>query len=115
MKVMNYWGNLVKEGAVAVDDDFKADWGHHIGNDRYAAMVGAGWSPTYMVDAYLPAGSTPGLGRDPDAAMDRGWPCGGELGRVHQRGDQGLPVQPGKRRRPLCRLHQQLQERPGHR
>jgi multiple sugar transport system substrate-binding protein len=58
MKVMNYWGNLVKEGAVAVDDDFSADWGHHIGADRYAAMVGAGWSPTYMVDAYLPAGST---------------------------------------------------------
>ena len=58
LKVMNFWGSLVKEGAVAVDNDFTADWGHHIGADRYAAMVGAGWSPTYMVDAYLPAGST---------------------------------------------------------
>jgi multiple sugar transport system substrate-binding protein len=57
-KVMNFWGSLVKEGAVAVDPDFSADWGHHIGADRYAAMIGAGWSPTYMVDAYLPAGST---------------------------------------------------------
>jgi len=57
-KVMQYWGKLVSEGAVAVDQDFEADWGHHIGEDRYAAMVGAGWSPSYMVDAYLPAGST---------------------------------------------------------
>lgn len=57
-RVMQFWGNLVSEGAVAVDQDFQADWGHHIGQDRYAAMVGAGWSPTYMVDAYLPAGST---------------------------------------------------------
>jgi len=56
-KVINFWGKLVKEGAIAVDDDFTADWGHHIGTDRYAAMVGAGWSPTYMVDAYLPTGS----------------------------------------------------------
>jgi multiple sugar transport system substrate-binding protein len=56
-KVMEYWGKLVTEGAVAVDQDFEADWGHHIGQDRYVAMVGAGWSPTYMVDAYLPAGS----------------------------------------------------------
>jgi multiple sugar transport system substrate-binding protein len=57
-KVMQYWGTLVSEGAVAVDQDFEADWGHHIGADKYAAMVGAGWSPSYMVDAYLPAGST---------------------------------------------------------
>jgi multiple sugar transport system substrate-binding protein len=57
-QVMQFWGKLVSEGAVAVDQDFEADWGHHIGEDRYAAMVGAGWSPTYMVDAYLPAGST---------------------------------------------------------
>jgi multiple sugar transport system substrate-binding protein len=57
-QVMQYWGKLVSEGAVAVDQDFAADWGHHVGEDRYAAMVGAGWSPTYMVDAYLPAGST---------------------------------------------------------
>lgn len=56
-KVMQFWGNLVTEGAVKVDQDFQADWGHHIGQDAYAAMVGAGWSPTYMVDAYLPAGS----------------------------------------------------------
>jgi multiple sugar transport system substrate-binding protein len=56
-KVMEFWGKLVSEGAVAVDQDFEADWGHHIGQDRYVAMVGAGWSPTYMVDAYLPAAS----------------------------------------------------------
>ncbi len=57
-KVLNFWGNLVKKGAVAVDSDFTADWGHHIAQGRYAAIVGAGWSPTYMVDAYLPKGST---------------------------------------------------------
>jgi multiple sugar transport system substrate-binding protein len=56
-KVMQFWGSLVSEGALAVDQDFEADWGHHIGDDEYAAMVGAGWSPTYMVDAYLPSGS----------------------------------------------------------
>ncbi|HTW07457.1 MAG TPA: hypothetical protein VME46_08105 [Acidimicrobiales bacterium] len=57
-KVMEFWGKLVQEGAVAVDQDFEADWGHHIGEDRYVSMVGAGWSPTYMVDAYLPANTT---------------------------------------------------------
>ena len=56
-QVMRFWGNLVHSGVVAVDQDFQAAWGHHIGQDRYVAMVGAGWSPTYMVDAYLPAGS----------------------------------------------------------
>jgi multiple sugar transport system substrate-binding protein len=57
-KVMQFWGKLVQEGAVAVDQDFEAAWGHHIGTDKYVAMIGAGWSPTYMVDAYLPKGST---------------------------------------------------------
>jgi multiple sugar transport system substrate-binding protein len=57
-QVMEYWGKLVQEGAVAIDQDFEADWGHHISDDRYVAMVGAGWSPTYMVDAYLPSNST---------------------------------------------------------
>ena len=33
-------------------------------------MIGAGWSPTYMVDAYLPSRVHPAVGRDPDAAMD---------------------------------------------
>lgn len=57
-KVMQYWGNLVTSGAVAIDQDFEADWSHHIGADKYVAMVGAGWSPTYDVAAYLPKGST---------------------------------------------------------
>ena len=69
-KVMEYWGKLVTEGAVAVDQDFEADWGHHIGEDKYAAMVGAGWSPTYMVDAYLPSRLDPAVGDHPDAAVD---------------------------------------------
>jgi multiple sugar transport system substrate-binding protein len=51
-KVLNFWGNLAKEGAVKIDNDFTADWGHHISQDYYAAMVGAGWSPTYMVATY---------------------------------------------------------------
>ena len=57
-KVMQFWGNLVTEGAVKVDQDFEADWTHHVAQDDYVAMVGAGWSPTYMVDAYLPVNST---------------------------------------------------------
>ncbi|MBO0834216.1 MAG: extracellular solute-binding protein [Actinobacteria bacterium] len=57
-KVMQYWGNLVTEGAVKVDQDFQAAWTHHIAQDNYVAMIGAGWSPTYMVDAYLPTNST---------------------------------------------------------
>jgi multiple sugar transport system substrate-binding protein len=57
-KVMNYWGTLIKEGAVAVDPDFSADWSHHIAEGRYVAMVGAGWSPTYEVAVNLPKGST---------------------------------------------------------
>jgi multiple sugar transport system substrate-binding protein len=57
-KVINFWGNLVKEGAVKVDNDFQADWGHHISDDYYAAMVGAGWSPTYMVATYQSPKST---------------------------------------------------------
>jgi multiple sugar transport system substrate-binding protein len=57
-KVMTFWGKLVQEGAVAVDQDFEPAWSHHIAEDRYAAMIGAAWSPTYEVDAYLPANST---------------------------------------------------------
>jgi multiple sugar transport system substrate-binding protein len=52
-QVVNFWGNLVNEKAIAVDDDFTADWGHHIASDEYASFVGAAWSPTYEVDEYL--------------------------------------------------------------
>jgi multiple sugar transport system substrate-binding protein len=52
-KVINYWGTLVDEKAVAIDDDFTADWGHHIADDLYAAYVGAAWGPTYEIDEYL--------------------------------------------------------------
>jgi multiple sugar transport system substrate-binding protein len=52
-KVLNYWGKLVDEKAIPVDNDFTADWGHHIANDMYASYVGAAWGPTYEVDTYL--------------------------------------------------------------
>ncbi len=52
-KVLNYWGKLVDEKAIATDDDFTADWGHHIANDLYASYVGAAWGPTYEVNEYL--------------------------------------------------------------
>ena len=54
-KVINYWGKLVDEHAIATDNDFQVDWGHHIANDMYASYVGAAWGPTYEVDAYLTA------------------------------------------------------------
>jgi multiple sugar transport system substrate-binding protein len=57
-KVVNLWGNLVRKGAIAVDNDFTADWGHHVADGRYAAMVGGAWSPTYQVDSYLPVNSS---------------------------------------------------------
>jgi multiple sugar transport system substrate-binding protein len=52
-KVLNYWGKLVDSKAVASENDFTADWGHHIADDMYAAYLGAAWSPTYEVDVYL--------------------------------------------------------------
>ena len=52
-KVLNYWGKLVDEKAVATENDFEADWGHHIASDMYASYVGAAWGPTYEVDEYL--------------------------------------------------------------
>jgi multiple sugar transport system substrate-binding protein len=52
-QVLGYWGKLVDEHAIATDNDFEADWGHHIADDMYAAYVGAAWSPTYEVDEYL--------------------------------------------------------------
>ena len=111
-KVMQFWGNLVTEGAAAVDQDFQADWGHHIGQDEYAAMVGAGWSPTYMVDAYLPA-LVAAVGHHADAAMDGGRPRGSQLGRFDQRRDEGLPGQPGEGRGDVRYLHQHLVEQLG--
>jgi multiple sugar transport system substrate-binding protein len=52
-KVLNYWGKLVDQTAVATENDFQADWGHHIANDMYAAYIGAAWGPTYEIDEYL--------------------------------------------------------------
>jgi multiple sugar transport system substrate-binding protein len=52
-KVLSYWGKLVDSHAIATDNDFQVDWGHHIANDMYASYVGAAWGPTYEVDAYL--------------------------------------------------------------
>ena len=43
----------MNEKAIPTDDDFTADWGHHIANDEYASYVGAAWGPTYEVDEYL--------------------------------------------------------------
>jgi multiple sugar transport system substrate-binding protein len=52
-KVLAYWGKLVSEKAVAVENDFQSEWGHHIGAGMYAAYIGAAWSPTYEIDEYL--------------------------------------------------------------
>jgi len=57
-EVLGFWGKLINEGAIAADQDFTADWGHRISTDRYAAIIGAAWSPTAEVVSYLPAGST---------------------------------------------------------
>lgn len=55
-KVMEYWGKLIKEGAIPAANDFTSSWEHQIATDKYVSFIGAAWSPTYEVDAYL--GST---------------------------------------------------------
>jgi multiple sugar transport system substrate-binding protein len=56
-KVMEYWGKLVKEGAVPTADDFESSWEHNIATDKYVAFLGAAWSPTFEVASYLPPSS----------------------------------------------------------
>jgi multiple sugar transport system substrate-binding protein len=52
-KVLQYWYNLVKAGAVADSSDYTPAWETQIGDGDFASYMLAAWSPTYEVDEYL--------------------------------------------------------------
>lgn len=56
-KVINYWGNLIKKGAIPESTDFAPAWESQIGKGMYASYLSAAWSPTYEIDEYVKAGS----------------------------------------------------------
>jgi multiple sugar transport system substrate-binding protein len=56
-KVMTYWGNLIKQGDIAVQSDFTPAWQHSIATGQYAAYVGPDWFPSAVLVPYVKAGS----------------------------------------------------------
>lgn len=56
-KVTNFWAKLVKKGLAPVDNDFTTDWTHHVALDKYAAMAGAAWGPSYIISQNLSVNS----------------------------------------------------------
>ncbi len=52
-KVIGYWANLIKEGAVPAVSDFTTEWEHQVASDDYAAYLSAAWAPTYVLDPYM--------------------------------------------------------------
>lgn len=52
-KIMNYWGDLIKQGYVKAANDFTPEWGADIGSGKYAAMIGCTWSPLYEIAPYI--------------------------------------------------------------
>lgn len=55
-QVMNYWGNLIKEQAILPDEDWTPSWQHSLAKGQFATVLGASWSPDYMVEPYVPKG-----------------------------------------------------------
>lgn len=52
-KVMNYWGALIKAGAVQPASDWTPSWEASIGKGVYASLIGAAWSPAYEFGPYV--------------------------------------------------------------
>lgn len=50
-KVLNFWGNLVKQGLVSKDDGFTSDYVTNLGKGKYATWPSAAWTPGYMTGA----------------------------------------------------------------
>lgn len=55
--VMNYWGNLIKEGAINVQGDFTPAWQNSIASGTYATYLGADWFPSAVLVPYVKKGS----------------------------------------------------------
>lgn len=53
-RVMNYWGNLIKEGYVKVSNDFTPTWNHEVGSGMYGSFPAAAWGPKYQLQPALP-------------------------------------------------------------
>ncbi|MCL6631322.1 MAG: extracellular solute-binding protein [Alicyclobacillus herbarius] len=52
-KVMNFWGKLIAQGAIQATNDWTPQWESEIGQGVYASVIGAAWSPTYMIEPYV--------------------------------------------------------------
>lgn len=50
-KVLDYWGNLIKQGLVSKDDGFTTDYVANLGKGKYATWPSAAWTPGYMTGA----------------------------------------------------------------
>jgi multiple sugar transport system substrate-binding protein len=47
-KVAEYWGGLIREGAVSTDADFTDQWYQGLANGRYATWLTAAWGPLFL-------------------------------------------------------------------
>ena len=48
LRVINYWGDLVKAGAVQTQADFTTSWYTALSNGTLASWVSAGWGPVFL-------------------------------------------------------------------
>jgi multiple sugar transport system substrate-binding protein len=51
-RVTKYWAGLIKEGVVDATQDWTPSWQHEVGQGPYASLVGATWTPDYMVHPF---------------------------------------------------------------
>jgi multiple sugar transport system substrate-binding protein len=55
--VMNYWGDLIKEGAINVQGDFTPAWQNSIAAGTYASYLGSDWFPSAVLVPYIKKGA----------------------------------------------------------
>jgi multiple sugar transport system substrate-binding protein len=71
VQVANFWGNLIKQGALDTEADFATDWYGGLSNGTIASWITAAWAPTDLASS---ASKTTGLWR---AAPLPQWTAGG--------------------------------------
>ncbi|MCL6443959.1 MAG: sugar ABC transporter substrate-binding protein [Alicyclobacillus sp.] len=54
LKVLNYWSNLVNEGAVQAGVDFSTSWNESFAKGKFATYVGCAWFPEVMIPDIKP-------------------------------------------------------------
>ncbi|MFB5192986.1 ABC transporter substrate-binding protein [Alicyclobacillus fastidiosus] len=52
-QVMNYWGNLVKEGVIPATNDGTPAFQSDLGSGKYAVMLNGAWAPAYSIEPYV--------------------------------------------------------------